>query len=99
MSMVDASLLLCLRLQTKLTSPLKHHVEVFKSSISLVLQALIQLHTVCQDDEKVKNSLAKLNGSLHKWITNRAVIGGSLFGGYTNSRDWDAEKEIQVCIY
>ncbi len=102
-SMVDASLLLCSRLRPKLLS--STFVELLKASFSLVLFAIAKFNTVCPNEEKysknekVAGALGKLKGSLKGWITDRKVIGGSMFGGSVNTRWWSAEEEIKVHLF
>ncbi len=98
--MVDASLILCRRLTLKLLSGT--FVELLKASFSLVLFAIAKFNTVCPNEEKysknekVAGSLGKLEGYLKGWITDRKVIGGSMFGGSVKPRYWSAEEEIAV---
>lgn len=100
--MVDASLLLHKQLSAKLLSCSDHYLEVLKASISLVLLTISQLSFFCPEDEKgdmtsrVANASTKLKENLKGWITDGAVIGGSVFGQTVNVRFWKAEQELKV---
>lgn len=101
--MVVAAQMLYTSLTYKLKTCATHCVEVLKASISLVLFAVAQLKALCptnENDEVIKGTFATLKDTLWKWIVNREVIGGSVFGGYlpTNysSAMWKPKEELEV---
>ena len=84
--MVDAALLLFRRLAHKLNTHTPHCVDVLKASISLILYAVAQLKVLYPDDgyqkdEMITRAFSSLKGTLSDWIVDRAVVGGSVFGG------------------
>ena len=104
LSMVDATLQLIdsLLFQREMSSSLKHNVEMFKASISLILFASYQLSNACTDsyehlkvrEDKIGEALSRVQEMLWSWITDPKVIGGSIFGG--NVKSWKAEEELEV---
>ena len=98
--MVNASQLLYNLLSAKLKHRFDHCVDVLKYSISLMLFSIAQLRSVCPSEERsdiVKAAFDGLQTTLWKWITDPAVIGGSLFGGsILSGRLYQAEWEFKV---
>ena len=101
--MVVAALKLYRSLTYKLKTRTTHCVEVLKASISLVLFAVAQLKAFCpsdENDEVIKGTFASLKDTLWKWIVDREVIGGSVFGGYLptylSSAVWKPKEELEV---
>jgi len=109
--MTDATLLLFRKLAYKLKTCTPHCVDVLKASISLILYAVAQLKALYPDDEKypiITRAFASLKGTLWEWIVDRAVIGGSVFGGTLPTRyysSWKRKEELEViritsvCLY
>ena len=98
--MVTKALLLYRKLTMKLKSHTPHHVDVLKASISLILFAVAQLKAD-RRDEVTKKTFAGLNTSLWHWITDRDVIGGSVFGGSLPIKDsamgmWKPKEELDL---
>ena len=102
--MVKASQLLYHQLSAKLKPHCDHFVNVLKTSISLVLFSIAQLNSVRPSEERSKDdgitkvAFSGINTTLWKWITDPAVIGGSLFGGHviTYTRLAKAGEELKV---
>ena len=102
--MVKASQLLYNLLSAKLKRPLNHYVDVLKDSISLILFSIAHLNPVCPPEERsgiAKAVFNMLHTTLWKWITDPAVIGGSLFGGhliqYTKLDKAEEEFKVNTC--
>ena len=103
--MVKASQLLYNLFSAKLKCSLTHYVDVLKDSISLILFSIAQLNPVCPSEERSSIAQAVFNGlhtTLWKWITDPAVIGGSLFGShliqYTKLDKAEEEFKVDNCI-
>ena len=101
--MVVAAQMLYTSLTYRLKTRTTHCVEVLKASISLVLFAVAQLKAFCPTngkDEVIKGTFASLKDTLWKWIVDREVIGGSVFGGYLpiyySSAMWKPKEELEV---
>jgi len=100
--MTDATLLLFRKLAYKLKTCTPHCVDVLKASISLILYAVAQLKALYPDDEKypiITRAFASLKGTLWEWIVDRAVIGGSVFGGTLPTRyysSWKRKEELEL---
>ena len=97
--MVIKALLLYRELTVKLKSHTPHHVDVLKASISLILFAVAQLKADRRD--KVTKTFAALNTILWRWITDRDVIGGSIFGGSLPIKEsamgmWKPKEELDL---
>lgn len=102
--MVKASQFLYNLFSAKLKRPLNHYVDVLKDSISLILFSIAHLNPVCPSEERsgiAKAAFNMLDTTLWKWITDPAVIGGSLFGGrivqYTRLDKAEEEFKVNTC--
>lgn len=98
--MVVAAQILYTSLTYKLKTCATHCVDVLKASISLVLFAAAQLKAHYPTNEVVKGTFANLKDTLWKWIVDREVIGGFVFGGYQptyySSAWWKPKEELEV---
>ncbi len=100
-----ASLLLCTNLWPKLSSTSNNFVELLKSSLSLALLTVANFNTLYPNEEHVNKGeqvtlvLGNLESILNKWISDRRVIGGSMFGASSYSRSTQAETEIRVLYH
>lgn len=100
---VDSSLILCSHVRMRLESSSIEYVDLLKAALSLALNVLAYLNSLCSDNaettnkkEKVTVCLGRLEEILHDWITDRKVIGGSMFGGSAYTQSGKAEVEIRV---
>jgi hypothetical protein len=94
---VDAAKRLVKILFGKLTTTLDYHLDVLKTSISLLLAALS--HAQVQNLlTSVTDVFGMCEGILWQWVTNHNVIGGSFFGGSIGTRYWPLRKELLYAL-
>jgi len=102
--MVNATGMLYDWLTNKLKTCTTHCVDVLKASISLVLFAVAQLKAFCPSDEKyqkdeaIEEAFSSLKSILSGWIVDRAVIGGSLFGGSLSAASWKSTSKEELKV-
>ena len=99
MASLNAALLLFARLTAKLTNYTQQFLEVLMLSLTIMLFSLSKFDQSAPDENKdvVKDVLEKATLMLKDWITNKDVIGGSLFGGRVVSGFLvHSEHELQV---
>ena len=102
--MVNATVMLYSWLTNKLKTRTTHCVDVLKASISLILFAVAQLKAFCPSDEKyqkdeaIEQAFSFLKGILSGWIVDRAVIGGSLFGGSLSAASWKSTSKEELKV-
>ena len=70
---------------SKLTEKLDHHLEVLKTSISVLLCTLCKIDVLVGKDEMESRVITEAFGmcqvDLQDWVKGPGVIGGSFFGG------------------
>ena len=109
--MGNSAFRLCTKLSEKLRSSEENQVKLLRSAFSCVLCAV---ETTCStyEDERGKTShdkaMAKIGNLLKDWITDKRVIGGSVFGStvpresygvsyFTRSyASWKGKEELKV---
>ena len=102
--MVNTAVMLYRCLTYKLKTCTTYCVDVLKASISLVLFAVAQLKAFCPSDEKyqkdeaIEEAFSSLKGILSGWIVDRAVIGGSLFGGSLSAASWKSTSKEELKV-
>lgn len=102
---MEASVLLCETLCGKLTDCTENSVNVIAETVSSILCALDVLTSgnAGAHQEVTDKTLKSLSGALHKWITDKRVIGSSAFGNpvppyLRQTFNWKGEEELKVII-
>ena len=101
MASVNAALLLFARLTAKLTHYNQHFLEVLMLTLTIILLSLSKLESAPDENKDiVKDVLDKAILMLKDWITNKDVIGGSLFGGRVMSGNLvHSDDELEVNVF
>ena len=104
-AMVASSVHLCSKLSSKLNSCEENHIKLLQTAFSCALCAIEKAHSLYTDEHgKVErdSALGMLRKNLNDWITNSAVIGGSVFGRSSHSHllrnytSWKGKEELKV---
>ena len=111
-AIANSSFRLCSKLCEKLRSREENQVQVLRSAFSCVLCSMEKACTLREEKcgkAVPDKAITKIENLLKDWITDKKVIGGSVFGytvppeGYSIShftrsyKNWKGKEELKVC--